>query len=87
MMNRLAETLKEIYFVRFWEGTFINEMFMFESDYLEWLTHPDELFAKKYHYDLFDFIVNGKDANPPKCETLIGIEMQNQRIFMQRLSS
>ena len=86
-MNRLAETLKELYFVRFWEGTFINEMFMFESDYLEWLTHPDELLAKKYHYDLFDFIVNGKDANPPKCETLIGIEMQNQRIFMQRLSS
>lgn len=87
MMNRIAETLKELYFVRFWEGAFINEMFMFESDYLEWLTHPNELFAKKYHYDLFDFIVNGKDANPPKRETLIGIEMQNQRVFMQRLSS
>ena len=37
--------------------------------------------------EFYEYITNRKDANPPICETLIVIEMQNQRVYMQRLPS
>lgn len=85
MARRITEILKTGYFDQHWSGSFINEMFVFESDYLEWLTHPNSIFTKKYHYDLYEYIVNGRNAAPPLCETTINIEMRNKRVYMQRL--
>lgn len=87
MTDKIAEILEKDYFERCWKGSFIYEMFEFEKDYLAWLKHPNNRFTKKYHYDLYEYITNRKDANPPICETLILIEMQNQRVYMQRLPS
>ena len=85
MARRITEILKTGYFDQHWSGSFINEMFVFESDYLKWLTHPNSIFTKKYHYDLYEYIINGRNAAPPLCETTINIEMRNKRVYMQRL--
>ena len=70
MTDKIAEILEKDYFERCWKGSFIYEMFEFEKDYLAWLKHPNNRFTKKYHYDLYEYITNRKDANPPICETL-----------------
>ena len=85
MKNRIAEILKNAYFEQNCKGSFINEMFTFENDYLIWLTHPDDRFVKKYQYDLYEFITHKSDYNPPVCETQISIEMQDRHVYMERL--
>ena len=50
----------------------MNEMFRFESDYLEWIKEPNCKFIKEYEYDIYAFTRGRKVMNPQPRKTRPG---------------
>ena len=83
----LVNTLKRLFFESRWaHDHFMNEVFRFESDYLEWIKEPNHEFVKWYEYDIYEFINNGKNINPQPQKTQLSISMIDKRVYLEKLS-